>query len=112
MVGRLPQRNVPRLLSASLRRPCRKVEASGGRRVMTTTRFSDRRFYRRLFRPIKHVWKRYLRWPMPLWRLRGYARLRLGGYNLRFFVNDTNLWWAWRLWKGRLETSVQDFFQG
>ncbi len=79
---------------------------------MTTTRFSDRRFYRRLFRPIKHVWKRYLRWPMPLWRLRGYARLRLGGYNLRFFVNDTNLWWAWRLWKGRLETSVQDFFQG
>lgn len=61
---------------------------------------------------MKHVWKRYLRWPVPLWRLRGYARLPVAGHDFRFDVEDVNLWWAWRHWKGRWETSVQDFLRG
>ncbi len=79
---------------------------------MWMTDFMDWPAVKPVRRRLKHVWKRYLRWPVPLWRLRGYARLPVAGHDFRFHIEDVNLWWAWRHWKGRWETSVQNFLRG
>ncbi len=77
-----------------------------------TTRLMKSRPVRPVRRRLKHLWKRYLRWPVPLWRLRGYVQLPLADHRFKFLIDNANLWWAWRIWKGRWETSVHDFFQG
>ncbi len=76
-----------------------------------TRNLLDWRAARPLTRPLKRLWKRYLRWPVPLWRLRGYARLALAGHQFRCVVDDATLWWAWRIRTGRLESSAHRFLQ-
>ncbi len=79
--------------------------------MTSTTRGQPLPLWKPLRRQARHIWKRYLRWPTPLWRLRGHARLRLAGEEFRFVIDDVNLWWIWRLWKGRWEAPVHHFLR-
>jgi FkbM family methyltransferase len=56
---------------------------------------------------------RIARHPHPLWRLRGYANLNIGGQRLKFCeaTDPLVLWWAWRAWAGVWEPRGIEFFR-
>ena len=51
--------------------------------------------------------------PNPLWRLRGYANLTLGGHRFKFCeVADPSMaWWGWRVWAGVWEPRAIELFR-
>jgi len=58
------------------------------------------------------VWHYYLRWPAPLWRLRGYANLRICGRTVRFHLSGTyQIAVAREFVEGRWETGVLRFVE-
>jgi FkbM family methyltransferase len=65
-----------------------------------------------LRRRLRPLWWAYLRWPMPLWRLRGSATFELAGHRFRFHdvSHPAHAWWAWRAEAGTWEPEVLRFF--
>lgn len=53
-----------------------------------------------------------MKWPMPLWRLRGHATFELAGHRFRFHdvAHPAQAWWAWRAEEGTWEPDVLRFF--
>jgi FkbM family methyltransferase len=53
------------------------------------------------------------RLPHPLWRLRGYAKLTLGGHRFRFYeiADPAVVWFGWRVWAGVWEPLAIEFFR-
>jgi FkbM family methyltransferase len=62
---------------------------------------------------LRPLWYNGLRWPMPLWRLRGYGDFTVGGQTIR--VHDVatapNDWWARQAVHGQHEAEVGDFLR-
>jgi FkbM family methyltransferase len=69
------------------------------------------RRFRRVQRSLRHAWKRYVRWPAPIWRLQGYARLPLAGHEFTFYVEDVNVSWASKVWRGKWEREVTSYLK-
>jgi FkbM family methyltransferase len=66
-----------------------------------------------LFRKAVHViWWRYLKWPMPLWRLRGYGSFSLAGERFSFhgIADSRHAWWAFRARERSWEPEALAFF--
>jgi FkbM family methyltransferase len=70
-------------------------------------------FAQSLVKPVRRrarrFWKRYIRWPAPVWRLRGYAWLDLAGHKFKFHVANRTVWWTRQVAQGRWERSVREF---
>src|SRR5688572_30216264 len=51
--------------------------------------------------------------PHPLWRVRGYAKLSLGGHRFRFCdVDDPHFaWFSWSAWAGVYEARAIELFR-
>ena len=64
-----------------------------------------------LARVARATWRGYLKWPAPVWRLRGYGTVTLGDHAFRFFdlARPPNSWWAWEARNGRWEPRVIEF---
>jgi len=73
--------------------------------------FSYERTFQRLNRRLRRLWKYYLKWPAPLWKLRGYAKLRLAGFDFKFPIANENLWWARRVRQDKWERTVREFLK-
>jgi FkbM family methyltransferase len=68
-----------------------------------------------LKRPMKVlavIWARYLKWPMPLWRLRGRGTFSLAGEPFVFYgvADSRHAWWALRARRRRWEAEALSFF--
>jgi len=61
---------------------------------------------------LRPIWRGYVKWPMPLWRLRGYGDFELAGESLRFHEigSAPHDWWAWKMHDNIWESSVIAFF--
>jgi len=66
---------------------------------------------RAIKRRFRHLWKRYLRWPVPLWRAQGFARLDLAGHEFKFRVATPALWWLKQLHEGKWQKGVMQFLK-
>src|SRR6266849_900972 len=73
--------------------------------------FMNSRTLKRLRRPLRHLWKRYLKWPAPLWRLQGYADLNWAGYRFKFRAVNHTIWWLRQVWEGKYEKGVRVFLR-
>jgi FkbM family methyltransferase len=66
-----------------------------------------------VFRKAVHViWWRYLKWPMPLWRLRGHGIFSLAGERFAFYgiADSRHAWWAFRARERSWEPEALNFF--
>jgi FkbM family methyltransferase len=70
-----------------------------------------KRRLRRLKRRWRRRWERYVKWPAPLWRLRGYARLQLQGYEFTFYIENVTISWARKVWRGKWERNATGFLK-
>ena len=65
----------------------------------------------RLKSRLHSAWRGWVKWPAPLWRLRGYGEFDVAGERLRFvdIAQQPHDWWAWEAHAGRHEPEVSDF---
>lgn len=93
-------------------RAARTRRSIGSGLARIATNLPIRRSWRHVRRRGRRLWERYLKWPAPLWRLRGQAQLRLDGHEFTFHVQDENISWADKVRRGKWERRVTAFLTG
>lgn len=63
---------------------------------------------------LRPLWATWIKWPMPLWRIRGHGTFDISGEQLIFHdvAEPPTAWWSWLARDGRYERPVIDFLSG